>query len=380
MPAPESRRRYQKAVLWPYAGVDRYGMVVRGEAREILVRWETGRKAPEGPDGKTLDLRFQVHVGEEIPLDSLMRLGSLEDWYGTNGTGGEDAGAEDEVCRVVSYREVPDVKGRHFRRTVSLERFQGAPPRRPTAGDSTAADLVITGAGFASRACDDCEDLNASFLVALTRNELDDQEWRTDYLELDTGTGTGSFDTEWQIVIERDKRAGTVVARYVRTGKGPVVTYQKAGSAAWDGASPLTLARVGAGDESCVWPATVTIRSADYVAPVGDVIVEGAGYSAGTCEGCLGLNADFTLAAVTAGAAWRSATPFSFDGAAHVWAAWRSATQSGVELRRAGDNGLAAAWVYAGAWDGLARVTFTFGGAAEASCCVWPAVLAVRGD
>jgi hypothetical protein len=380
VPWPTRRHRYQKAVLWPYAGVDRYGQIVRGTPREIRVRWETARSSEDEPDGKSLDLRFQVMVGEEIALESLLWLGSLAEWYGEAGSAGDDAG-EEEVCRVVSYTEVPTIKNRHKLRSVSLARFQGAPPRYPTTGDAALGDLTITATGFADAACDDCTDLNSTFTATQSRNEIDTQEWRTAFLELDTGTGTGSFDTEWQIVITRERQANggvNITARYYRTGRGVVGTYTRT-NVTWDGAEPLTLNR-GVVDGTCSWPATVTIQGADYVAPSGNVVVEGAGVSAGTCDGCLSLNADFTLAVVVSLTSWRSAATFPFDGAAHVWTAWRTSTQSGLELRLASDNSLVAAWVYAGAWDGLDRKSFSFAGAASPTCCVWPATLAVRGD
>lgn len=380
MPPMTRRGRYQAAVLWAYAGVDRYGQIVRSEPREIRVRWEEAETTEDTPDGKSLDLRFQVVVGEEIPLESLMWKGTLAAWYGTTGTGGEENEGEQEVCRVVSYTEVPDVQYRRKLRSVSLARYQGAPPRAESAGEAVPGDLTITASGFANAICDDCTDLNGSFLATQSRNEIDVQEWRTTFLELDTGTGTGTLDAEWQIVVTRQRRENgdTITARFYRTLTGVVGTYGKS-QAAWDGESPLTLTRLVV-DGSCSWPATITIQGAEWVAPAGNVVVEGAGYSAGTCEGCLSLNADFTLLPVVAGTSWRTATPFSFDGASHVWTAWKTATASQVELREATDNTLKAAWRYDGAWDGLARVSFAFAGAQSATCCVWPATLAVRGD
>jgi hypothetical protein len=109
--------------LWPPGAADRYGQPSRGEPVEIRVRWLSGQRAAAGPDGGTIMLDGSVVADREIAQDSLMWLGTLEEWN-ESGSAPDDS----ELMRVVYYRATPDIKGRATRRVVDLMRFRQALP------------------------------------------------------------------------------------------------------------------------------------------------------------------------------------------------------------------------------------------------------------
>lgn len=108
-----TRRRHQKAVLWAATGnyPDWDGEPEVGAGAEIDVRWEWGKRDGLDARGNTITIEATVVVGQEIAVGSKMWLGKLADY-----TAGET------VLYVTNYREVPDTKGRKYRRVVSLSR------------------------------------------------------------------------------------------------------------------------------------------------------------------------------------------------------------------------------------------------------------------
>lgn len=124
MPPIETSDLHQTAVLWPADGsYDEYGNPAIGEPVEVSVRWEFCREEVVGPQGSPTALDAMAVVDRVVPIDSRMWLGTLDDWYGESGSAGED----DEVLTVATYNEIPDVRGREFRRTVGLTRYKDSP-------------------------------------------------------------------------------------------------------------------------------------------------------------------------------------------------------------------------------------------------------------
>lgn len=134
MPPPETFERHDRAVLLEFAGVDSYGEIVRRAPVELTVRWETadvflpgGRREVRDPQGNTIALDALVVVAREIPVDSLMWKGTLEEWVGS-GTGTGSDSPTSELMIVKWYSEIPDLKGRHVRRLVGLMKYRSEVP------------------------------------------------------------------------------------------------------------------------------------------------------------------------------------------------------------------------------------------------------------
>ncbi len=110
MPPLETSSRRQQAVLWTANGTDNYGELKVDASIQIEVRWETGQKEALDPQGNTVALDSTVIVDRVIPIGSIMWLGEKKDL----------ADPPVGLRQVIDYSEVPDVKGREFRRVVSL--------------------------------------------------------------------------------------------------------------------------------------------------------------------------------------------------------------------------------------------------------------------
>ena len=113
MPSPEHLCRHQDAVLWRKTGVDNYGNTTVGDAEQITVRWDESVSNPSDPQKSLESKSITVIVDEEITLGSRMRLGSLDDYVVTS----------TNVMEVVAYNSVPDIKGREFAKSVTLQRY-----------------------------------------------------------------------------------------------------------------------------------------------------------------------------------------------------------------------------------------------------------------
>ena len=118
MPSPETSHLNQKALLWAASGFDDYGASTVGSVpTEIDVRWEWGKKEGINNQGDPIAWEATVVVDQEIAIGSVMWKGKRAD-YSTTET----------KMTVVDYREVPDIKGRRFRRIVHLARLSNTLP------------------------------------------------------------------------------------------------------------------------------------------------------------------------------------------------------------------------------------------------------------
>ena len=123
MPDQERAYRYQDAVLWVPIGVDRYGKSIMGLPSPIKVRWLHQRTRMLDPKGEALTVDETAIVGQDIPYDSLMWLGSLSDWFGTgSGTGSV---VTNTLCVVKAFSKISDVKNRAITRQAGLMRYKG---------------------------------------------------------------------------------------------------------------------------------------------------------------------------------------------------------------------------------------------------------------
>ncbi len=114
----EDDYRFQKAILWTFAGYDGHGDVKVNAAVEIDVRWEERRRETLDADGNRITTDATVVVGQEIAVSSVMWLGALVDV----------TDPPVNLKQVVVYNSIPDDKGREFRRTVGLVKYSNELP------------------------------------------------------------------------------------------------------------------------------------------------------------------------------------------------------------------------------------------------------------
>jgi hypothetical protein len=120
MPSPELTARTQDCVLWPFAGFDDHGRYQVGDPVDIIVRWQETQREIRKPDGVLVAIEATAYVDREIVPNSLM-------WLGTAATLPADGAYPDNLKQVVTYEDVPDLKGRQHRRTVTLVRHHEGP-------------------------------------------------------------------------------------------------------------------------------------------------------------------------------------------------------------------------------------------------------------
>jgi hypothetical protein len=126
MPPIESGSRYQKAVYWPPGRVNAYGKATLQAPVELDVRWEHGSRQGVDLQGNTVSLEAQAVVGEPVAIDGLMWLGTLAEWNSTGSTG------TNMPLRIITYGEVPDIKGLLIHRVAGLGRAKDTAPQLPT--------------------------------------------------------------------------------------------------------------------------------------------------------------------------------------------------------------------------------------------------------
>ena len=113
MPSLEVDCLNQFAVYVAATGVDDYGDKTGAAAIEIKVRWEKGLSEIVDSFGNTISIDATVVVDRVIAIGSTMWQGKLEDYPATSA----------DLRKVVVYKEIPDTKGREFRRVVLLRKL-----------------------------------------------------------------------------------------------------------------------------------------------------------------------------------------------------------------------------------------------------------------
>ena len=124
MPHMELSYRRQKAVLWEATGVDDYNEPIVSAPEELDCRWVNKRREMVGNDGTPIAVDATVVVDREIPINSLMWEGSLDDLpAGTSFTV-----ADGQIMKVLLCNRTPDIKARVNRYTAGLMRFRDVLP------------------------------------------------------------------------------------------------------------------------------------------------------------------------------------------------------------------------------------------------------------
>lgn len=118
MPAIETAFRKQQAVLWARVGEDPYGEPKVAPPVELKVRWTWVQRQSLDPGGKTVVTDATVVLDRDVPMNSIMWEGRLEDW--ADGV---------ELYEVVSWRKTPGLKRGRFRRLAGLARFRSKLPQ-----------------------------------------------------------------------------------------------------------------------------------------------------------------------------------------------------------------------------------------------------------
>jgi len=119
MPPLEEMDRHQKAVLLEYTGLDSESERTFAAPVEIDVRWTWTRSYSTDAQGNKIALDAKVVTGQQVPVGSLMYLGTEDEWLGTG-----SASNDSELCEVAVERTGTDIKHRFTRYSYSLKRYR----------------------------------------------------------------------------------------------------------------------------------------------------------------------------------------------------------------------------------------------------------------
>jgi len=114
MPPIESQNLNQHAVLWVRGDYDTYGRYTVSSPIEINVRWEEGQTQSSGAQDTVIAVSVTLFVDRVITPGSLVWKGKLKDL----------PASPTNIKEVENYDEVPDLKGRRFRRRVTCKRYE----------------------------------------------------------------------------------------------------------------------------------------------------------------------------------------------------------------------------------------------------------------
>jgi len=118
MPSPEVASLKQRAVLWTPNGVNRFGENTLAAPVEIRCRWEETTGERIDPQSGAIKSTGSIKVDRVIPVDSILWLGKLVDVPSD----------PKDLRQVISFNQIPDIKGRISERSVTVMRLSTALP------------------------------------------------------------------------------------------------------------------------------------------------------------------------------------------------------------------------------------------------------------
>jgi hypothetical protein len=118
MPSIETACRFQKAVLYVANGFAADGEETVAAGVSIDVRVEIGKREALDATGNVIAVDMVLVVDRAIPIGSIVWIGNINNI----------ASPPVDLLEVKTYREVPDVKGRNFRRVIDLMRHSNTLP------------------------------------------------------------------------------------------------------------------------------------------------------------------------------------------------------------------------------------------------------------
>ncbi len=121
MPPIEEFATEDTALLFVWNGEDQYNEPTFEYPIEIDVQWVEKTAVMSGPGGTPITVDVLVIALVDIILDSVMWLGTLDDWIGT---GSNDT--DSTLYQVAAAAYTPDIKARETRRRYGLIRYKGS--------------------------------------------------------------------------------------------------------------------------------------------------------------------------------------------------------------------------------------------------------------
>ena len=111
----------QKAVLWVFSSFDNYGQPIVSAPEEIEIEWPQNLSESNANQDSKNSASDQVVVNESIALHSILWFGKEEDL--PSGTA-----PPTPLYTVTGRSTQPDIKGRAFRYTLTVQLFSNTLP------------------------------------------------------------------------------------------------------------------------------------------------------------------------------------------------------------------------------------------------------------
>lgn len=123
MPAVHLVNLNQKAVLWEKAGLDSHGRITVSAPREVRCRWTEGDNQVTDMNGQPVTINGQLRCDEDIPLGSILHIGSLDSWEEDR-----DNDVAGDYLEVQTRTVTPDIKGRATAHTYGATFYRDTLP------------------------------------------------------------------------------------------------------------------------------------------------------------------------------------------------------------------------------------------------------------
>lgn len=111
----------QKAVIWDLSGRDNYGQEQVSEAREIDCEWPQNFTESQGNQDTKESSNDTLVVNEDLTIGSIL-------WFGAEVDLPTGTASPEPLYVIVGRSKSPDIKGRKFRRTITVARYSSTLP------------------------------------------------------------------------------------------------------------------------------------------------------------------------------------------------------------------------------------------------------------
>jgi hypothetical protein len=131
MPALEISDLYQNAVLWLFSGYgpDGQSTIVLWPPLAIKCRWVEKKREVLDKQGNTIELEGNLVVAGYIPIDSIIWLGNILDFYNQlQSSTGFNPTFPSGLRQIKTSEITPDIKNRAVRTTYGAMRYKDQLP------------------------------------------------------------------------------------------------------------------------------------------------------------------------------------------------------------------------------------------------------------
>jgi len=115
----------QTAVYWGNPQPDGYGKMTYDDPMEIYVRWDVKRRVVIGPDAKEINSDVEILTPEDLELQGVLILGTLEALFNSSSGSDEDPWTVGEAYEILALEKISMPKSTtQFVRKAYLSKYK----------------------------------------------------------------------------------------------------------------------------------------------------------------------------------------------------------------------------------------------------------------